>query len=253
MARCAQVGLAHHDGDLAAGIADARRPPFAAVDDIVIAIALDAGFDVGGVGGRDRGFRHQEGGADFAIHQRPQPLPLVLPGAVAHQHLHVAGIRCGAIEHFRSPADVAHFLGQRRIFEIGQPRTAEFVVLMRGRRHEHVPEPFGPRLLLQLLDDRDHLPARPRFVLLAVDGDGGPDMLGHERLHTAEPFFLTIRHVEVHWAFLTFGQEFWRHCLPAAGSPQELFVAPPSNRRPPAKRSPERRCVTRIDIPTFKP
>src|SRR5258708_33187110 len=33
MARQGRVGLAPHAGNLAAGIADARRPPFAAVDD----------------------------------------------------------------------------------------------------------------------------------------------------------------------------------------------------------------------------
>ena len=37
-----RIGLAHQDRDLAAGIADARRPPFAAVDDVVVAIALNA-------------------------------------------------------------------------------------------------------------------------------------------------------------------------------------------------------------------
>jgi hypothetical protein len=34
-------------------------------------------------------------------------------------------------------------------------------------------------------------------------------MLVHERFHTVEPFALTVRHVEVHWAFLTFlGENF---------------------------------------------
>jgi hypothetical protein len=32
-------------------------------------------------------------------------------------------------------------------------------------------------------------------------------MLVHERLHTVEPFALTVRHVEVHWAFLAFLNE----------------------------------------------
>ena len=125
----------------------------------MIAVALDAGFDVGGVRRGHRGLGHQEGGADLAVHQRLQPLPLVLLGAVAHQHFHVAGIGRGAVEHFGGPADVAHLLGQRRVFQIGQSRAAEFIVLMRGRRHEHVPEAFGLRLLLQIFEDRDHLPA----------------------------------------------------------------------------------------------
>jgi hypothetical protein len=46
-------------------------------------------------------------------------------------------------------------------------------------------------------------------------------MLVHERFHTVEPFALTVRHVEVHWAFLTFldGK------LLAALSPRSLFAA----------------------------
>ena len=46
----ARVGLPHDDGDLAARIADAGRPPFAAVDHIVVAVADDGGLDIGGVG-----------------------------------------------------------------------------------------------------------------------------------------------------------------------------------------------------------
>src|SRR3546814_10465188 len=46
----AEVGLAHHDRDLAARVADSRRPPFAAVDDIIVAVALDPRLDIGRVG-----------------------------------------------------------------------------------------------------------------------------------------------------------------------------------------------------------
>jgi hypothetical protein len=35
MARRLRIGLAHHDGNLAAGITDARRPPLTAVDDVM--------------------------------------------------------------------------------------------------------------------------------------------------------------------------------------------------------------------------
>ena len=79
----ALVGLAHQDRDLAARIAGARRPPFAAVDHIIIAVAGDVAFDVGRVGRGDRGLGHQEGRADLAVHQRPQPLLLLLARAVA--------------------------------------------------------------------------------------------------------------------------------------------------------------------------
>src|SRR5712671_410480 len=175
----------------------------------MIAVALDAGFDIGGIRRRHRGLGHQEGGADFAVHQRAKPLLLVLLGAVPHQHFHVTGIGRRAIEHFRGPADMAHLLGERGVFQIGQSRAAEFIVLMRRRRHEHVPQAFGARLLLQIFQDRYCLPALAGFVLLPVDRHGGQHMLVHERIHTVEPFALTVRHVEVHWAFLTFlGENF---------------------------------------------
>ncbi len=87
---------------------------------------------------------------------------------------------------------MAHLFGQRRVFQIAQSRAAEFIVLMRRRRHEHVPQTFGPRLFLQVLQDRDHLPALACLVLLPVDRHGGADMLVHERLHTVEPFALTV-------------------------------------------------------------
>jgi hypothetical protein len=116
-------------------------------------------------------------------------------------------------------------------------------------------------------------------------------MIMHERFHAVEPFALTVRHVEVHWAFLTF----FRLNLLAALSPRRLFTARPfiasfgaamraagdratvgtvaldlyltrflhANRYPPRIKSgagfrsetlwPARQCVLCIDIPTFKP
>ncbi len=45
-----RVGLAHEDDDLAAPIGRTGGPPFAAVDDVMVALALDRAGDVGGVG-----------------------------------------------------------------------------------------------------------------------------------------------------------------------------------------------------------
>jgi hypothetical protein len=97
---------------------------------------------------------HQEGGTDFAVHQRLQPLALLLLGAVPHEHFHVAGIGRRAVEHFGRPVEVSHLLREQRVFEIGQAGAAEFIIFMLVRRHEHVPETFGPRLLLQVFEDR---------------------------------------------------------------------------------------------------
>src|SRR3546814_590654 len=85
----AEVGLAHHDRDLAARVADSRRPPFAAVDDIIVAVALDPRLDIGRVGRGDRGLGHQKGRTDLAIHDRLQPALLLRRGAIAVEHLHV--------------------------------------------------------------------------------------------------------------------------------------------------------------------
>ena len=50
VARSIGVALAHEDENLAARIGGARGPPFQAVDHIVIAVALDARLEVGGIG-----------------------------------------------------------------------------------------------------------------------------------------------------------------------------------------------------------
>ena len=106
------IGLAHQDRDLAARIARARRPPFPAVDDVVVAVALDPALDVGRVGAGDARLGHQEGRADLAPHQRRQPLLLLLARAVAVEHFHVAGVGRRAVEHLRAtptrPISSAH-------------------------------------------------------------------------------------------------------------------------------------------------
>ena len=204
VARVARVGLAHQDRDLAARIAGAGREPLAAVDLVVVAVALDAGLDVGGVGGRHRRLGHQERGADLAVHQRPQPLLLLLLAAVAQEHFHVAGIRRRAVEHFRGPADAAHLLRQHRVFEVGQAGAMKLVVLMVARRHEHVPEAVRASLLLQLLEHGNDLPARVALVHLRPVGRHGRfDMLLHEVHDPIEPMALAFRHIEVHGRSLT--------------------------------------------------
>ena len=141
------VGLAHQDRDLAARIAGARRPPFAAVDHIIVAVAGDVAFDIGRVGRGDRRLGHQEGRADLAVHQRPQPFLLLLARAVAVEHLHIAGVGRRAVEHLGRPQDPAHLLGAERIFEVGELGALELEALVdmrerAARRHEQVPQPL---------------------------------------------------------------------------------------------------------------
>ena len=70
VARPVRVGPAHQDRDRAARVHGAGGPPFAAVDDVVVAVAADRALDVGRVGGGDGGLGHREAGADLAGEQR---------------------------------------------------------------------------------------------------------------------------------------------------------------------------------------
>jgi hypothetical protein len=56
-----RIGLAHHDEDPAALVGRAGDPPFAAVDDVVVAVPLDAGGDIGRVRAGHVGLRHGKG------------------------------------------------------------------------------------------------------------------------------------------------------------------------------------------------
>ena len=148
-----RIGLAHEDADLAARVGGVRRVPLAAVDDVVVAVADDRTFDVGGVAGGHRRFGHRETGADFACQQRLQPLfPDAHARCIARQHFHIAGIRRRAVEHLGRQMRPAHHLAQRRVFEVGQPGA------MFAFRQEQIPQARFARLRLQLLDDRIDLP-----------------------------------------------------------------------------------------------
>ena len=117
--RVVRVRLPHQDQDLAALVAGARGPPFAAVDNVIAAVLLDGNRNVRGVGGGHIRLGHGEARADFAGQQRLQPALLLRLAAIADQHLHVARVRRGAVEHLRPPMRAAHDLRKRRVFEIG--------------------------------------------------------------------------------------------------------------------------------------
>ena len=65
-----RVGDPHDDQQLAARRHRTRRPPLAAVDDVLVAVALDPRRDVRRVGGGDLGLGHRERRADLALEQR---------------------------------------------------------------------------------------------------------------------------------------------------------------------------------------
>ncbi|MGY4369858.1 hypothetical protein ACVW1A_005923 [Bradyrhizobium sp. LB1.3] len=72
------------------------------------------------------------------------------------------GVGRRTVEHFGREMRAAHDLAERGIFEIGQARAVT------GLRQEQVPETFGARQRLQLLDNRIDLP-RPEFFRLAIE------------------------------------------------------------------------------------
>ena len=169
------VGLAHHDEDGGIRIHRARRPPFAPVDDVVIAVTADARADVRGVAGSDIGLGHAERRADLRFEQRLQPLLLLLGGAELTQHLHVSGVGGVAVHGRRGqartpPAD----LGERCVLEVGQSRT-----LFAGM--EEVPQPLRRASARSSTTIGRTCPVvRRRRQLLFENRLGGDDMLIEE-------------------------------------------------------------------------
>ena len=118
------IGLAHHDEDRGIRVHRSRRPPLAAGDHVLVAVAADAGADVGRVGGGDVGLGHAERRADLGAQQRREPPLLLLRRAEVGEHLHVAGVGCGAVERDRGQARAPPGdLGERRVLEVGQTRA----------------------------------------------------------------------------------------------------------------------------------
>jgi len=115
-----RVGFAHQDKDGAARVTGTGGPPFAPVDDQLVAVALDAALDVGGVGRGDFGFGHQEGRTDFTAQQGVEPAVFERLAGVALQRFHVAGVGGRAVEHLGGKADTAHDLAQRGVLEVAQ-------------------------------------------------------------------------------------------------------------------------------------
>ncbi len=164
------VGIrdAHDDQQLAARGHRAGRPPLAAVDDVVVAVALDPRGDVRGVRGRHLGLGHGERRAHPALEHRAQPPLLLLGRPEQGQELHVAGVRRRAVDRLgRDPRVAARDLRQRRVLQV---RQAGAVLV--GAREEEVPESPPTRLGLELLHDRRR---RPRV-------GGGMGLLPEARL-----------------------------------------------------------------------
>ena len=163
------VGDAHEHRDLAARVERAAREPLVAVDHVVVAVALDAARDVGGVARRDPRLGHREARADLAVEQRLQPLLLLERRAELGEDLHVAGVGRRAVGRLAEQRRRAHHLAQRRVVEVREPGAVV------GLGQEEVPEVALARLGLQLLHHRRREVRVARLgALRAVDRLGRP-------------------------------------------------------------------------------
>ncbi|MNN02514.1 hypothetical protein D3C81_1151760 [compost metagenome] len=187
-----RIAQAHENQDFAARVASTRGPPFLAVDHPLVAIAHGTGGHVSGVGGRNVRFGHGERRADLAPQQRFEPALFLLFVGVTHQHFHVAGVRCRAVERLWPQQRAAHDFRQWRVFEVGQAGT-QF-----GLRQKQIPQAFGLGLEFEFFHDRGRLPAIALGDLALEHGFGGIDVGVHERCYALTQFLNLGRISEIH-------------------------------------------------------
>ena len=143
VARGIRVGLAHDDEERGIGVHRAGRPPLAAGDHVVVAVAADARADVRRVRRRDLGLGHAERRADLGVEQRLEPLGLLLGRAEVVQHLHVAGVGRGAVERGRRQARAPPGdLGDGRVLQVRQPARRSRRARCPPTGEEEVPQPL---------------------------------------------------------------------------------------------------------------
>lgn len=170
------IGLAHDEVDLAAWVTSTRRPPFCAVEDVVIAVTDHTEVDVGGIGRGGVALSHQEGGAALTVEERSEPLLLLCVVTILGNGLHVASVRSGAVHGLGGNVGAAHKLGHESIFEVGERDTLAVVDV--GK--EKVPE---TELLCPGLKRIDHSGVVVEETLGVVLGHLGlEDSLGRHTL-----------------------------------------------------------------------
>ena len=169
--------------------------PFAPADDVIVAVADHSGCDIGGVGGGDVGLGHAERRTRFRFQQRLQPARLLRWIGAVLQRDHVGHVGRLAVEDFRRPEQPAHDFGQRRIFEIGQPRAG----LVAGEFGQtEIPQAGGARLLLQFAHE-----GRRLAVVSDMREPGAvarQHLLVEERLQLPPPRFRPTGKIEIHAA-----------------------------------------------------
>ena len=105
---CCWVCFDHTDHDLTAGITGATSPVLFAVDYPLVALEHSRSTDVSGI---RRGYirlGHPEARADFAVHQRLEPLLFLRFCAVLVDDFHVAGIGRTAVKDLSTDIRATH-------------------------------------------------------------------------------------------------------------------------------------------------
>ena len=172
-----RVGLAHHDQHRTARVGRAADPPLAPGDHVLVPVADDAGRNVGRVAAGDVGFGHRERRSDRALEQRGEPLRLLGLGAEQVEQFHVARVGCLTVDRLGGQVVApARQLRDRRVLQLGQPGS---------RGQEQVPQTPGPRLGLELLDDRRNgVVVRAAGMAVGQVGRlGGEHVVAHEQPH----------------------------------------------------------------------
>ena len=149
------LGDAHEDEQPAVGMSNSGTPPFQAVEDDVIPLDEGRSLHVRGIRRSHAGLRHAERGTNLAGQQRLKPAFLLRCRTILHQHFHVAGVRCVAVEDLGRNRGAPGDFRQRRIFHIGEAGA----ILPVGK--EQVPQAGGARFSLQRLHNRRLLPTAP--------------------------------------------------------------------------------------------
>ena len=178
-------------------LGDARPgdEPLVAVDHPGVAFLLRAGADHGGIGAAAGcGLGHGEGGAHFAVDDRPQPSLLLRRRSHQREQIHIAIVRRGAIERERPEDRAVRLLIHRRPADDRQRHAAERL----GRLRRPQARRFRLRLHLCKHIEADvlvlvvvcHVGFERQHVLVDEAARAPPDIfdLGREReVHGAYP------------------------------------------------------------------
>lgn len=203
------VCLSHDDEDLAAIVASARGPPLAAVEDVMVSLALNSELDISAVTAGNVGLGHEETRPDLAIHQWLQPFVFLCGRAISSNDFHVSRIGCGAVTcleldkrktvstgsmvvstasiiltYLTGNCALAQLLRHQAIFNVGKLRAVLEMVL--GQKH--VPDALVPSLALQVIHNAGvTLPSCFASADLGcVDGLGGDGFFFDEFLDLDE-------------------------------------------------------------------